>query len=394
MRQNPTISRPAPSAPKKFSHRLTQIFTDGERDKIPHLHPLPLGKERGWDEESFLLICVSSVFIRGKNVLNSQHHRLALRHDEDLFLDAVCARACDQSLWRLMKRFKAEAKSPVMHRNQSLGAKFEKGLHCFFRVHVNLATAGRFVGADGKQGDIDLVAVANFFESRKVCAVAAVKNRAAVHRYDKSAEVAMQVCEKPRAPVVTWRERNLKRPESHRLPVIKLVHNVETEIVHQVSYAHRHDNGLIGGDASQGTPVEMIEVRVGYQDEVNGRQMMNFEAWLFQSLDHLEPFRPDGVDQDIDFVSLNKKRGVPDPGDANLAFADFRKLRRRVTTGAFDEKRRDQDAGEKIALVPVGSRTQADARGALSPGASLRGLANDISPALPWKTNRHFRESI
>ncbi len=293
-----------------------------------------------------------------------------------------------------MERLKTQAESPIMHRYQSLGAKFEKGLHRFFRVHVNFPTAGRFVGADGKQGDIDLVAVADFLESRKVCAVAAVKNGAAIHRYYKSTEVAMQVCKKSRAPVVTWRERNLKRPESHCLPVIKLVHNVETEIVHQVSYAHRHDNGLIGGDASQGTPVEMIEVRVGHQDEVNGRQMMNFEAWLFQSLDHLEPFRPDGVDQDIDFVSLNKKRGVPDPGDANLAFADFRKLRRRVTTGAFDEKRRDQDAGEKIALVPVGSRTQADARGALSPGASLRGLANDISPALPWKTNRHFRESI
>src|SRR5438094_7064058 len=177
-----------------------------------------------------------------------------------------------------MKRFKAEAKSPVMHRNQGLGAKFEKSLHRFLRVHVNFATAGRFVGADGKQGDIDPVAVADFLKPRKVRTVTAVKNRAAVHRYDKSAEVAMQVCKKSRAPVVTWRERNLERPKSHGLPVIKLVHNVETEIMHQISHSHRHDDWLIRSHAPQGTPVEVIKVRVGYQDEVNRRKMMNFKA--------------------------------------------------------------------------------------------------------------------
>ena len=187
------------------------------------------------------------------------------------------------------------------------------------------------------------------------------------------------------------RERNLKRSESHRLPVIKLMHNVETKIVHQISDAHGHDNRLIRGDAPQGTSVEMIKVRMGYQDEVNRRQMMNLEAWLFQSFDHLKPFRPDWVDQDIDFVSLNEKRGVPDPSDTNLAFADFRKLRRRVMARAFDEKRRDQDTGEKITLVPVGSRTQADARGTFRSGTIPGRLANDISSALSRKTNRHSR---
>ncbi len=249
----------------------------------------------------------SSVFICGKSILSSQHDRFALGHDEDLFINATSASACEQSLRRFMERLKTQAESPIMHRYQSLGAKFEKGLHRFFRVHVNFPTAGRFVGADGKQGDIDLVAVADFLESRKVCAVAAVKNGAAIHRYYKSTEVAMQVCKKSRAPVMTWRERNLKRPESHCLPVIKLVHNVETEIVHQISHSHRHDDRLISSHAPQGAPVEMIEVRVGYQDEVDRREMMNLEAWLFQSFNHLEPFRPDWVDQDVDIVSLDEK---------------------------------------------------------------------------------------
>ena len=323
-----------------------------------------------------------------------QYDRLSLGHHEDLFVNAASASACEQSLRRFMQRLKTQAESPIMHRYQSLGAEFKKGLYCLFRVHVDFATARRFVGTDGKQGDVDPVAIADFLEPRKVRAVTTVKNRAAVHRYDKSAEVAMQVCKKSRAPVVTWRERNLERPKSHGLPVIKLVHNVETEIMHQISHSHRHDDWLIRSHAPQGTPVEVIKVRVGYQDEVNRRKMMNFKARSLESLDHLEPFRPDWVDQEIDVVSLNEKRGVPDPRDANLAFADFRKLRRRVTAGAFDEKRRDQDASEKITLVPVRARSQAHARGTLRGSTISRRLANDIASALFRKTYWHSCATI
>ena len=69
----------------------------------------------------------------------------------------------------------------------------------------------------------------------------------------------------------------------------------------------RHNDRLVGRNAAQRAPVEMIEMRVSHQDEINRWQMMNLEARLFQSFDYLEPLRPDRIDQDIDFVSLNKK---------------------------------------------------------------------------------------
>ena len=65
---------------------------------------------------------------------------------------------------------------------------------------------------------------------------------------------------------------------------------------------------------------------------------MDFEARLFQSLDDLEPFRPNRIDQDVYLVRLDEKRGVPDPGNADLAFADLRKLRRHVFTGSLHEQ--------------------------------------------------------
>src|SRR5260370_36710111 len=133
----------------------------------------------------------------------------------------------------------------------------------------------------------------------------------------------------------------------------------------------------------------MIEMGVRNQDKINRRQMMNFKARLLQPVNHLEPFRPDRVDQDIDLVGLNEKRGMTDPGNADLAFADFWELRSRRTSSAFDEKRRNEDAREKIALVPVRSRTQPDASGTFYRCAIPRRLANNVSSASFRKTNRH-----
>ena len=99
----------------------------------------------------------------------------------------------------------------------------------------------------------------------------------------------------------------LKRPEFDGLPVIELVHDVKPEIVHQVSHAHRNHDRLVRSYAPQRAPVEMIKMRMGHEHEINRRQMMDFEARLFQSFDDLEPFRPDRIDQDVYLVGLNKK---------------------------------------------------------------------------------------
>ena len=169
------------------------------------------------------------------------------------------------------------------------------------------------------------------------------------------------------------------------------MHDVEAEVVHQISDADRHDDRLIGRDLAQRAPVEMIEMRVRHEHEIDLRQMVNFEARLLQPLDHLQPLRPVRIDQDIHLVRLHQERGMPDPGDADLAFADFRKERQPAIAGALGEERGNEDAGEEIALVPVGARPQPDPGGALVFSAIFRGLANDVSPAFFRKRNRHWQ---
>lgn len=199
------------------------------------------------------------------------------------------ARGFKQTLRRFMQRFKAQAKRSVMHRDQSLRAKLQKGLDRFLWIHVNFPARWRFVSSNRKQSNLDPVAITDFSEARKISAVTAVKNGAAICCNDEPAKVAMQICQKPCAPVMTGCERNLEGTQLDRLPVIELVHDVKTEIMYQISYAHGHNDWLIRRHAPQRAPVKVIEMSVSHQDEINRRQMMNLEARLLQALYYLEP---------------------------------------------------------------------------------------------------------
>ena len=55
-------------------------------------------------------------------------------------------------------------------------------------------------------------------------------------------------------------------------------------------------------------------------------------------------------------MRLDEKRGMTDPRNADLVFANFRKLRRQIFAGPLDEERWDQNARQEIAFVPVGAR--------------------------------------
>ena len=121
--------------------------------------------------------------------------------------------------------------------------------------------------------------------------------------------------------------------------------------------------------------------------------MMNFKPGLFQALDDFEPHRPDRIYQHVDFVGLNQKRRVTDPGDTKLTWRKFGKLRRRMGPRSLGEKRGNEDAGEIIAFMPVAPRSQRYS-GRSFPGAILRRLANDFSPAFVRKRIRHSRATI
>ena len=88
---------------------------------------------------------------------------------------------------------------------------------------------------------------------------------------------------------------------------------------------------------------------------------------------------------------------MTDPGNADFAFANLWKLRRHIFAGSLHEQRRNQNTGQEITFVPVGPRTQPDARG-IPPRWNRRiiawRLANNISPVLFRKADWHGLKRI
>ena len=62
----------------------------------------------------------------------------------------------------------------------------------------------------------------------------------------------------------------------------------------------------------------MIEVRVGYQNGVQRREILDAKAGTPESLEDEEPRCEDGIDHEIRSGDLQKKRRVTDEGDSQL----------------------------------------------------------------------------
>jgi hypothetical protein len=88
---------------------------------------------------------------------------------------------------------------------------------------------------------------------------------------------------------------------------------------------------------------------------------------------------------------------VADPGYADLAFSYLGKLRRHVFAGSLHEQRWNQNAGKKIAFMPIGPRAQPDASGMPSRrnrSIAVWRLANNVSPFLFRKADWHGLRTI
>ena len=126
---------------------------------------------------------------------------------------------------------------------------------------------------------------------------------------------------------------------------------LKAEIVHQISHAEWARRSADRRRRRAGAPIEMIEVRVRHEHEIDVRQIDAIsKPGMLQALDHLEPLRPVRIDQHIESVRLDEKRGVADPGDAQFRLLDLGKVRQPAFAGALGEERRDEDLVRKLRL--------------------------------------------
>ena len=240
-----------------------------------------------------------------------------------------------------------------MHRDHCFCTELDKGLEGLFGVHVNIAFGGGVVGTDGEEGDLDVGAVSDFFEAVKIRAISAVENGASGILDEEPAEAAVVVVENTGAPVAGGGEGDAEGTVLEGFPRFEFADLVEAEAVNEASDVLGDCDGLVAGDGAKGFPVEVVEVSVGDENQVDGRKIVNFEAWLLDAFDNLEPLRPIGIDEDAVLRGLDEEGGVTDPRDADLAGGEIGEGGLDFCAMALDEKRGDDDLGEKISLVPT-----------------------------------------
>src|ERR1700689_5359402 len=75
-------------------------------------------------------------------------------------------------------------------------------------------------------------------------------------------------------------------------------------------------------DGAQRLAMQVIEVRMGDEDEVCRRQVAQVQSGLAQTLEHEEPARKIRIDDDILSADLQEETRMSDEGDAELAISD------------------------------------------------------------------------
>jgi hypothetical protein len=277
---------------------------------------------------------------------------LALVEEPNLIKELKFKGLFEEAARRLMQGFVAKAESAKMHGDHHLGAQLSKRLQSLLGIHVNIPFRGRFIGADGKQGQLDVGALTDLFKSVKVSGVATVKDRPSRILDEKTAKSSVAIVQNSRPPVTRRGQRYLERSMFKTLPMAQLVDAIKSESVDEATDMLGDGDRLIAGDCAKRAAVEMIKMGMSDQNQVDRGQVAKFNSRMFDALDDLEPLSPIWVDEDTVLGSLDEEGGVPDPRDANLSCRELWKHRLHTMTMALGEERRNDHLGKKVPLVP------------------------------------------
>jgi hypothetical protein len=83
--------------------------------------------------------------------------------------------------------------------------------------------------------------------------------------------------------------------------------------------------------------MEMIEMGVGEQDQVNGRQVLDFHAGAPEALQKKKPVGKIGINEHVEIGKLGQEGGVANPGEGDLPAGELGKARAEVLAGAAGE---------------------------------------------------------
>ena len=220
-------------------------------------------------------------------------------------LEAVFAAERFHPAGRFVKRLEGQLEGAMVHGNQPLRLEIVEGLDRLIGPHVDLAEGFWVVGPDGQQGQLGLEALADFMEPGEIGGIARVINRAPAVLQDEPAPAPVFISQGPGSPVLGRNEGHLPVVVAEAFPPFQFDDAAETQTLGQGRAAPGHHGDLRRGDLAQRRFVEMIEVRVGEQHEVDGRQIFYAEPGSLEALQQEEPVGEIGVDDGVEPLELH-----------------------------------------------------------------------------------------
>jgi len=160
------------------------------------------------------------------------------------------------------------------------------------------------------------------------------------------------VVEDSGAPVTRRGKGDFESAMLEALPIAQFMDPIESQIMHEIADMFGDGDGLVAGYCTQRAAIQMIEMRVGDQDEINGREIAEFDPGMLDPLDHLEPSRPIGINEHAVLGSLNEKGGVSNPRHANFPRRKLGKYRLDPMSMTPGKQGGNDDLGKKVPFVP------------------------------------------
>lgn len=239
---------------------------------------------------------------------------------------------------RFAHGFATEGEGAEVHGDEGAGgAEVEVGLESVFRAGVDGAVAVGEVSTDGQKGDLRLQTAADLAEAVEVGGVARVVEGMTGTGDAVAAEEAVGVREHAGTPVFGGGEgdfdagvRAVAATQIGGLPPFEFGDQAEAELADEIGDALRNDDlwrdasdfAGLADNFAQGRQVQVVHVRVGEKDGVDGRQVFDAQAGTALSAEEDERAGEDGVDEQVAAGDLDQERGVADEGDAEVVRVD------------------------------------------------------------------------
>ena len=104
--------------------------------------------------------------------------------------------------------------------------------------------------------------------------------------------------------------------------------------------------------------MKMIEMSVRQENQINGGQVFDSQAGALDAFEQEQPVGEIRVDENVQIGELRQERSMADPGERNLALAQFGKLWLFMLTGARGQKSLPNHLMKKSARVEMFARRQ------------------------------------